>query len=67
MNILIIRAFVKLREMVASHKDLARKMKDIERQQKEHSQHLASIYCIIKKLIDVPAKSKNSIGFKMDR
>src|SRR5438046_1820586 len=30
MNILIVRAFVKLREMLASHKDLARKMEDLE-------------------------------------
>ena len=67
MNILKIRAFVKLREMIASHKDLARKMESIERQQKEHSRHLATVYYIIRKLTDVPAKSKKPIGFKMDR
>jgi len=30
-NIAIMRAFVKLREMIASHKDLARRLDDIER------------------------------------
>src|SRR5258708_30798262 len=37
MNIMIIRAFVKLREVLATHKDLARKMEDLERQQREHT------------------------------
>jgi hypothetical protein len=36
MSILIIRAFVNLREMLATHKDLARKIEDLERQQKKH-------------------------------
>ncbi len=30
MNILIIRAFIKLRELLATHKDLARKIEDME-------------------------------------
>ena len=65
MNILIIRAFVKLREMLASHKDLARKIEDLERQQKEYGQQLATVYSIIKRLIEVSAKPKNPIGFKI--
>ena len=31
LNILIIRAFVRLREYMATHKDLARKLEDVER------------------------------------
>src|SRR5260370_4825331 len=31
MNILIIRAFIKLREMFTSHKDMARKLEELER------------------------------------
>ena len=33
MNILIIRAFVRLRELLATHKDLARKMEKLEQRQ----------------------------------
>ncbi len=40
LNILIIRAFVRLREHLATNKDLARKLEDIERTQQEHSEHL---------------------------
>jgi hypothetical protein len=32
MNLLIVRVFVRLREMLATHKDLAHKMLDLERQ-----------------------------------
>jgi phage regulator Rha-like protein len=67
MNILIIRAFVKLREMLATHKDLARKMEDVERQQKEHGQQLAAVYSIVKRLIDVPPKPQIPIGFRTDK
>ena len=66
MSILIIRAFVKLREMLATNRDLARKIRELERQQKEHGRQLAAVYSMIKKLIDVPAKPQNPIGFKME-
>src|SRR5438552_12294043 len=37
MSILIVRAFVKLREVLASHKDLARKIERLEVTQKDHA------------------------------
>jgi phage regulator Rha-like protein len=63
MNILIIRAFVMLREMLATHKDLARKIEDLERQQKQHGQQLAAVYSAVKRLIAAPRKAKKTIGF----
>lgn len=35
MNVLIIRAFVKLRELLAGHKDLARKIEQLEASQRQ--------------------------------
>jgi hypothetical protein len=64
MNILIIRAFIKLREMLATHKDLARKMEELERRQKAQGQQIAEVCSIVKMLIAVPAKPQNPIGFK---
>lgn len=63
MNILIIRAFVVLREMLVTHKDLARKIEDIERQQKEHGQQLAVVYSVVKRLIAAPRRTQRRIGF----
>lgn len=40
MNIFIIRAFVKLRELLATHKDLARRIEQIETAQKEQARAL---------------------------
>jgi len=43
MNILIIRAFVKLREVLATHRELARKMEQLERTQKDHAAVLSIV------------------------
>jgi hypothetical protein len=65
LNILIIRAFVRLREYLATHKDLARKLEDVERTQQEHSANIEQIYGYIQRLLDPPPESsKRRIGFK---
>ena len=65
LNILIIRAFVRLREYLATHKDLARKLEDIERTQHEHGAHIEQIYGYIQRLLEPPPEpSKRRIGFK---
>ena len=60
MNILIIRVFIKLRELLATHKDLARKMEDLEHRQDEQA---IKIDAIIKLLIEPSEKSKRPMGF----
>ncbi|HYK87864.1 MAG TPA: ORF6N domain-containing protein [Acidobacteriota bacterium] len=64
MNILIIRAFVKLRELLATHRDLARKIEDLEVKQVKHGEQLAAVYSVVKRLISTPRKPKRRpIGF----
>jgi hypothetical protein len=67
MNILIIRTFIKLREKLTTHTELARKVEEIERQQKEHGNQLAAVYSIVKRLIEIPPKSLKTIGFRTDK
>jgi hypothetical protein len=43
LNILIMRTFVRLREYLMTHKDLARKLEDVERTQQEHGAHRADL------------------------
>ena len=50
MNILVVRAFVKLREILATHKDLARKIAQLDRQQRDHGQRLTAVYSVVKQL-----------------
>src|SRR3989338_2269864 len=66
MNILIIRAFVHLREIMASHKDMARAIEKLKRQQKDHGKHIQQLYAIFEKMIEAPKASKHSIGFSAD-
>jgi hypothetical protein len=64
LNILIIRAFVRLREYLNSHKDLARKLEDVERTQQDHGAHIEEIYGYIQSQLEPPPESaKRRIGF----
>jgi hypothetical protein len=56
MNIVIVRAFVKLREVLATHKDLARKIQDLAHTQKDHA---AVLSLVVKDIEDLETKVMN--------
>jgi hypothetical protein len=61
MNILIIRAFIKLREMLATHKDLARKLDEME---KKYDYQFKVVFDAIRDLMSSASSSpKRRIGF----
>lgn len=64
MNIFIVRAFVKMRQMLANHAELAKKIDEIERKQQEQGDQLSAVYSIIKQLIEEPLETKDEIGFR---
>ena len=67
-NIQIMRAFVKLRTLVTSHKDLARKIEDLERQYGDHDKKISAILATIQKMLDPPvSKKKHPIGFRVTK
>lgn len=66
MSIFIVRAFIKMREMLANHKDLANKIDEIERKQKEQGSLLDTVYSVVKQLINEPTKPKKQIGFSTE-
>ena len=51
MNIVIIRAFVRLREIFATHKDLAHAIEEIRRRQDEQGEQITSIIETINQLL----------------
>ena len=64
-NIAIMRAFVRLREVLATHKDLARRMADLEREQKAQGKNITDVFKAIQKLLEPPkAKPRRAIGFQ---
>ena len=63
-NIVIMRAFVKLREVMAGHKDLALKIDELERKYKKHDKALQVVFETIKNLLKPPATGlRRPIGF----
>lgn len=63
MSIFIVRAFIKMREMLATHADLALKIAEIERKQKEHGDQLSAVYSVVKQLMNPLEEPKKKIGF----
>ena len=66
MNIFIIRAFIKLRELLSTNKELAHKVEELENNQKKHGEQLAAVHSIVKRMIEEPPKQKLTIGFVAD-
>lgn len=63
-NIEIMRAFVRLREVLAGNKELAAKLGELERKLKGHDQAIAGILDAIRQLMaPPPAPKKRPIGF----
>lgn len=62
-NIQIMRTFVKLRELMLSHKDLAQKIDSLEHKFKEHDKNFVIVFEAIRKLLASPEKPKTRIGF----
>ncbi|MDD5291587.1 MAG: ORF6N domain-containing protein [Candidatus Omnitrophica bacterium] len=62
-NILIMRAFTKLREILLTHKELAAKIDALEKKYAEHDETIKVIFEAIKQLLEPPVKEKKIIGF----
>ncbi len=63
-SVFVVRAFVKLREMVATNKEFAPKLKELEQRVGAHDQAIIELVQTIKKLMEPPPpKPKRKIGF----
>jgi len=63
-NIAIMRAFVKLRGILASHEDLARKLNEIEN---KYDSQFKAVFDAIRELMTPPSKPRRRIGFSVER
>ena len=62
-NIAIMRAFVKLRQMLATNRELARKFSELERRVGKHDEEIAAILEAIRQLMTPLEKPRREIGF----
>ena len=66
MSVFVVRAFVKLREMLAAHKDLAHKLAELERKLQNHDESIKSLVVAIRQLMSPPESKKRPIGFLVE-
>jgi hypothetical protein len=67
MSVYIVRAFVQLRDMLGSNKELARRLDDLERKLASHDQAITGILKAIRELMSPPPEPKRrGIGFTAD-
>jgi len=64
-NIAIMRAFVQLRRMIASHDELASKLAELELHLKDHDDQIQAIFEAIQQLVAPPETKKRKIGFEV--
>ena len=62
-NVAIMRAFVKLRETLSLHKELAVKLRELERKVEKHDGDIHAVFEAIRQLMKEEEKPKRSIGF----
>src|SRR4030066_572313 len=63
-NIQIMRTFTKLREMLATHKELAHKLAELEGKIERHDDEIKAVFDAIRGLMMQPEPKKKKIGFK---
>jgi hypothetical protein len=63
-NIQIMRVYVRIREMMLTHKDLLLKMERLEKRMAKQDEKIALVFKYLKKFIDVQDKPRNPVGYK---
>lgn len=62
-NIAIMRAFVKLREVLSTHKALAHKLEQLEKKIEKHDEEITAIFEALRLLMAEPEPKEKKIGF----
>jgi hypothetical protein len=63
-SVRVVRAFVRLREMIAGNAQLAAKLAELERRLDSHDQAIAQLFAAIRHLLESPSQTKRrEIGF----
>jgi hypothetical protein len=67
MSVFVVRAFVKLREVLATHKQLADKLTELEGKVGTHDKAIVSIIAAIRGLTEPTKRKARAIGFRARR
>ncbi len=64
MSVYVVRAFVRLRQLISSHKELARKIEGLEN---KYDSQFKVVFDAIRELMTSPEKNKKKIGFRREK
>jgi hypothetical protein len=65
MSVFVVRAFVRLREMLATNRRLAGKIDELENRLDTHDSSIVGLFTAIKNLMDPKRKRGPRIGFQL--
>jgi len=65
-NISIMRAFVQMRELAASNRELARRLDELEKKFAGHDRQFIAVFDAIRQMMQPAEKGRKSIGFKVE-
>ncbi len=63
-NVSIMRAFVRIRQLLSSNKDLARRLEELEKRHAKHDEDFKIVFAAISELMEPPVKPRPRIGFQ---
>jgi hypothetical protein len=66
MSVFVVHAFIKLRDTLATHKELAEKLTELERKVGTHGRAIVSILATIRRMTEPTGKKERAIGFRVD-
>jgi hypothetical protein len=64
-NITIMHVFVRLRQIMVTHRVLAEKLGELEEHIQDHDEQITDIFKAIRQLMAPPTKHKRKIGFDL--
>ena len=67
MSVFVVRAFVRLRQIVATHAQLAAKLSELERRVAGHDEEIQAMFAAIRRLMQPPDRSRRRIGFRAEK
>jgi hypothetical protein len=65
-NVAIMRVFVRLRGMLAAHRELAVKLEQLEERIEVHDEQIGAIFEAIRQLMTPPERERKKIGFEVN-
>ena len=66
-NVAIMRAFVRLREILSTNKALADKLAELEHKVESHDEHIRSLFEAIRQLMTPSEPPRRRIGFRREQ